>query len=301
MRIFKHISILFLFIVQFTLSFGQFGPKDENVKAMLFIQQNELDSAKKYTDLAIQNPDLQEKQTTWYYRGYIYKTLYKKKEKTDKHSPLREEAVKALKKSIALNQDEELTSSSMKMLHNLAKTYFNDAAIAIKYDKDAETATENFNKYKELMRIVNPNIDLTNRDIEFNLALATLYNSQDPADSTFDQAIADKAIALYMNVLALDSNNASANYNLGILYYNKAASLVNKMDYDEPLDVVNEKLDHCVTLFLKALPYMQKAYDLNWRRKDVLEGLAGIYYGLNDDEKYEKYKAELDALINSNK
>ena len=62
-----------------------------------------------------------------------------------------------------------------------------------------------------------------------------------------------------------------------------------------------KKLDHCVSLFLKALPYMLKAYDLNFRRKDVLEGLVGIYYGLNDDEKYEKYKAELDALKNSEK
>ena len=133
------------------------------------------------------------------------------------------------------------------------------------------------------------------------MALATLYNSQDPQDSTFDQNVADRAINLYEHVLSLDTNNASAYYNLGILYYNKAASLINKMDYDEPLDVVNEKLDHCVSLFLKALPYMLKAYDLNFRRKDVLEGLVGIYYGLNDDEKYEKYKAELDALKNSEK
>jgi tetratricopeptide (TPR) repeat protein len=142
---------------------------------------------------------------------------------------------------------------------------------------------------------------MTQHDIDFKLALATLYNWQQPTDSTFDTGIADKAIALYQEVLSLDPNNPSANYNLGILYYNKAANTINGLDYDTPLDVAEKKMDECVDLFLKALPYMQKAYDLNWRRKDVLEGLVGIYYGLNDDEKHEKYKQELAALKNSNK
>jgi tetratricopeptide (TPR) repeat protein len=301
MRFLKHISLIILFAWQTVIVFGQFGPKDENVKAMLFLQQNELDSAKKYTDIAITNPSLTDKQVTWFYRGYIYKTLFKQKDKNNKFSPYRDEAIKALLKSIELNQDPQVTENSRKSLKFLVASYYNDAAIAIQTDRDAETALKNFEKYKKLVPIVNPNEDLKKREVEFYLALATLYNSQDPSDTAFKQEIADKAIELYKKVLDLDPDNPSANYNMGILYYNKAASLINKMDYDESLDVVNKKLDHCVSLFLKALPYMQKAYEQNWRRKDVLEGLTGIYYGLNDDEKYEKYKAELEAIKNENK
>mgnify|MGYP001376137585 CR=1 len=301
MRILKYISFLLLFAWQINTSYAQFAPKDDVVKAMLFLQQNEFDSAKKYIDSAIENPELQNKQATWYYRGYIYKALFKQREKNNKFSPYREEAVRSYKKSLEFKQEEQFTKGALKSLEYLAATYYNDAAMAIKIDKDAETAMKMFEKYKQLIPLANPNEDIKKREVEFYLALATLYNSQDPQDSTFDQNVADRAINLYEHVLSLDTNNASAYYNLGILYYNKAASLINKMDYDEPLDVVNEKLDHCVSLFLKALPYMLKAYDLNFRRKDVLEGLVGIYYGLNDDEKYEKYKAELDALKNSEK
>ncbi len=301
MTVFKYILPLFLLIAQMSNSFGQFSPKDENVKAMYYLQQNEIDSAKKYIDLAIENPNLKPKQITWYYRAYIYKTLYKQREKTNKQSPLREEAVRSAKKAFELNQDEQITQSVTKMLRNLAASYYNDAAYAIQQDKDAQTAIECYEKYKAIISYISPATDFKDKDVEFKLALATIYNSQNPADSTFNQATADKAITLYKEVLSLDSNNASANYNLGILYYNKAANLVNNMDYDEPLDIVNQKLDLCVELFLKALPYMKKAYDLNWRRQDVLEGLVGIYYGLNDDEKYEKFSQELKLLKNSNK
>ncbi len=301
MTIFKYILSLFLLIAHVSNSFGQFSPKDENVKAMYYLQQNEIDSAKKYIDLAVENPELQTKQITWYYRAYIYKTLYKQREKTNKFSPLREEAVRSAKKAFDLKQDEQITQSVKKMLRNLAASYYNDEAFAIREDKDAQTAIDNFEKYKAIIKYIEPSTDFKEKDVEFKLALATLYNWQEPTDSTFDQVIADEAIKLYKEVLALDSNNASANYNLGILYYNKAGNIVNNMDYDEPLDVVNRKLDLCVDLFLKALPYMKKAYDLNWRRQDVLEGLVGIYYGLNDDEKYEKFSQELEALKNSNR
>ena len=79
MRILKYISFLLLFAWQINTSYAQFAPKDDVVKAMLFLQQNEFDSAKKYIDSAIENPELQNKQATWYYRGYIYKALFKQR------------------------------------------------------------------------------------------------------------------------------------------------------------------------------------------------------------------------------
>ena len=59
---------------------------------------------------------------------------------------------------------------------------------------------------------------------------------------------------------------------------------------------LNEIQDYCIEIFLKGLPYMKKSYDLNYKRKETLIGLSNIYYGLNDIEKSEQYKKELEEL-----
>ena len=41
---------------------------------------------------------------------------------------------------------------------------------------------------------------------------------------------------------------------------------------------------------------MIKSYDLEYKRKETLVGLSNIYYGLNDMEKSEFHKKELEGL-----
>ena len=106
----------------------------------------------------------------------------------------------------------------------------------------------------------------------------------------------EKIEALYLEVLAMDSNNVSANYNLGILYYNQAVAIIEHMDYDMALVKLYEIQEECINLFLKSLPYMRKAYELNPTRKETLIGLSGIYFSLNEIEMSEQYKQELEDL-----
>ena len=97
-------------------------------------------------------------------------------------------------------------------------------------------------------------------------------------------------------MLVIDTNNAGANYNLGILYYNEAADIINNMDYDMDIMRLNEVQDYCIEIFLSSLPFMKKSYDLGYKRKETLVGLSNIYYGLNDMEKSEFYKKELEDM-----
>jgi hypothetical protein len=66
------------------------------------------------------------------------------------------------------------------------------------------------------------------------------------------------------------------------------------------IEKLNALQDHCIDLFLKALPYMKKAYALNWKKRESLIGLSSIYLGLNDVEKSEFYKQELKKLEQQN-
>ncbi|MCB0381302.1 MAG: hypothetical protein KDD24_08595, partial [Flavobacteriales bacterium] len=106
---------------------------------------------------------------------------------------------------------------------------------------------------------------------------------------------------IYKDILSLDQNNGSANYNLGIMYYNEAVEIINKMDYDMDLERLNELQDVCINLFMKSLPYMLKSYELGYNINETLKGLENIYHGLNDTEKEEFYKKILKDLEESEK
>jgi len=291
----KRIYILFLVLLISNTLFGQFVGKDNVSKALFYLQKTELDSAKKYIDEAALVTEENSLPKTWYYRGFIYKEMYKTKEKENKKSPSRLVAIDALKKLLVVDATKEFTESSIKMLKYLASTLYNDAARSLNPEK-YDVAQGNYNLYRQAMLVVNPSLDLKDQDVRFKLALASLFNRESKEVGVIDSVSSVKAKQIYMEVLVLDTNNGSANYNLGILNYNEAVSLINKMDYDMDLEKLNEVQDICIDLFLKALPYMKKSYELQWKRKETLIGLSNIYYGLNDMEKSEAYKKELEEL-----
>ena len=294
----KKLYILFFVALLSGTLFGQ-RQKDEVAKALSHLQNSDLDSAQFFIDKASIHITLKGQPKTWYYKGFIYKEIYKAKDKTNKTSTYRNEAIVSLKKLLELDKDKEFTESSIKILKYLASTLYNDAARSLNMD-EYKIAEENFESFKKLMQIVEPGIDLKQRDIKFKLALASLFSKPNPDGSPIDPEKAKKSIEIYESVLAIDENNGSANYNLGILYYNDAVYIINNMDYDMDLEKLNEVQDQCIDLFLKALPYMKKAYDLNWKKKETLIGLSSIYYGLNDMEKSDAYKKELQELEEGN-
>jgi hypothetical protein len=291
----RRIYILLIVSMLTSSVFGQFVGKDNLSVSLFYLQKVELDSAKKYIDLAVEDEALKDQAKTWYYKGYIYKNLYKTREKTNRLSPLRLTSIEAFKTMLTLEGKEEFSESAGKILKYEASTIYNDAARMLD-DQKYENAIGNYELYRSTMLLINPDEDLTRRDVKFKLALASSLNRTAESEKGLDSTQTEQIKALYIEVLTLDTNNAGANYNLGILYYNEAADVINNMDYDIDLFKLNEVQDYCTEIFLASLPYMKKSYDLNYRRKETLVGLSNIYYGLNDMEKSEFYKKELDDM-----
>jgi hypothetical protein len=296
----KRFYILSIFVLIASISYGQFIGKDGVSKALFYLQKNELDSAKKYIDEAEKDENTNTLPKTWYYRALIYKDAYKTYEKEDKNSPLRNTAVEALNKLIEVDKENEFIESSQKMMTYLASTYYNDAARSLN-PSTYKNAVDYYNKYKKLMTLAKSSSDLVQQDVKFNLALASMLNQNLEKETKKDSLKVLEVRNVYQSVLKIDPNNGSANYNVGILYYNEAADMINNMDYDMDLEELNRCQDICTDLFLKALPYMLKSYEQNWNKKETLIGLGNIYHGLNDSEKEEFYKNELKALEQDNK
>lgn len=296
----KRIYILILTLLVTQLGFGQFIGKDAVSKALFYMQKSELDSAKKYIDEADMDSELITQPKTWYYKALIYKDLYKQNEKDNKDSPLRLTSAESLKKLNAQDSSKEFSESAQKMMTYLASTFYNDAARSLNPQayKNAESYYE---KYRELMLLANSSTDLVQQDIKFKLALASMLNQNLERQLERDSSKTKEVKTIYKDILSLDQDNGSANYNLGIMYYNEAVEIINKMDYDMDLERLNELQDVCINLFMKSLPYMLKSYELGYNIKETLKGLENIYHGLNDTEKEAFYKKTLKDLEESEK
>jgi len=293
----KRIYILFIITLISSVSFGQFIGKDEVSISLFYLQKSELDSAKKYIDKATLNEELNKEVKTWYYKGIIYKDVYKKKEKTDKTSPTRLISVNAFKKAIELGADKDFLESSRKSLTYLSSTLYNDAARSLN-TSDYEQAQKNYDNYKNIQLFLNPSIDLKSKDIHFKMALASMLEKDHSDQKILTQPQIEEIASILLEVLKIDPNHPEANFYLGSLYYNTGADIINSLDYDIDLVDLYKSQDNCANLFSKALPYMLKSYELNHKRKETLIGLSNIYYGLNDSEKFETYKKELLDLEN---
>jgi hypothetical protein len=291
----KRIYILVIVLMLTSSIFGQFIGRDHLSVSLFYLQKTELDSAKKYIDLAVEDETLNMTAKSWYYKGYIYKDLYKAREKSNKTSPLRLSSIKAFKKMLTLEGKQEFFTSASKILKYEASTLYNDAARMLD-PENYKLAESNYVMFKKAMLLADSTINLKSRDVKFKLALASMLNRPSETDDEIGSAQSVLVQELYLEVLVLDENNPAANYNLAILYYNDAADVINNIDYDIDLIELDKIQDYCTETFLESLPYMLKSYNLQYKPKETLVGLSNIYYGLNDMEKSELYKKELEGM-----
>lgn len=287
-----YISLIITFLSSSV--FGQFLGKDDLSVSLFYLQKTELDSAKKYIDIASEDTELKISPKTWFYKGIIYNELYKNKEKDNKISPYRLVALDAFLKMWKMDDNNEYLENGAQKIKYLASTLYNDAARMLT-PNDYELSIINFNYYKNAMLLIDPAFDKNAQDIKFKLALASVLNR--PAENgDLDSLSSIKVKNIFAEILKIDPNNPSANYNLAINYYNEGVSIISKISYDIDIEEANDIQDRCTKIFLEALPYMKKSYELKYNLKETLIGLSNIYYGLNDMEKSEEYKKELADL-----
>ena len=109
-----------------------------------------------------------------------------------------------------------------------------------------------------------------------------------------------KRVEIYERVLKLEPNNLLANYNLGITYYNKGVELINDESvFEKDIFEFDQLLNVCAGLFQRALPYVLKANQLDAENYNTLKALEGIYYNLNEREKFAQVQARISSISNN--
>lgn len=149
------------------------------------------------------------------------------------------------------------------------------------------------------------NADISDQALEY-LSIAI---EKDPTNQTFyfaQGALYDKlkdfdnAKASYEKAVELKSDYFDAYYNLGALFFNKGAELLKlaneippnqQKKYDEAVKTSFKELE-------KALPYLEKAHEIQPTEETTMLTLKEIYFKLrNDSETYMNKFKEMDEKI----
>ena len=287
------ISILFLL-----LSLGAIG-QSTTQEALKHYKKKELEEARRLIDSAITLEKQKERAFTWQIRGFIYKDLFKEADEPDR-SDRRNTAIESFRKALERDPSDRTKEQSRKSMRFLAKTCYNDAIRRLDTSR-IEGPVNLFERYVSvMMELGKDTSDLKKDIINFQNSLGVVHMDIYDSKRGHRQKPFDKAIEAFGEVLELDSSNYLANYNSGIMYYNWGVTISQRIDpsqMDVELRKVKQMQDKAAKRFKKALPFMKEAHQQRPKRLETLEGLSGIYYSLNEDERSKHYKQLKQKII----
>lgn len=134
-----------------------------------------------------------------------------------------------------------------------------------------------------------------------NLETALLMDASNPSiffavGTIYDQVgSVDKAISAYQNAISLKPDYFEANYNLGALYVNQAADILDKAN-DLPLDAVAQydmEKARADQMLEKSIPYLEQALELSPEDTNTMVSLKEIYTRLGMIEKLKAIDEKL--------
>ena len=270
-----------------------FGQNDKIAEALKALKDGNLDQAKMFIDAVAVHEQTSKLAHTWYYRGYIYYELYKRDKNVN--GPERSLSIDYFKKSIDIELDGKYGANSRSTITNIARTFYNDCVIYLNA-KDPENAHKSFEIFLEKIVIADSSFELTPRKIDIYLALGGMYTNLYELNKRTNSTYWGLAKNYFELVLDLDIDNLNGNYNIGILYYNKAVNIINGTDYDIDLVALSDIQDTSITLFKQSLPFMETALKLEPENENTLIGLSGIYFALNEHAKSDQIQQVLKDL-----
>ncbi len=125
----------------------------------------------------------------------------------------------------------------------------------------------------------------TNKSYYF--AQGTLFDKLDSTKS---------AISSYKKVIGIDTSFFDAYFNLAVVYYNQAVKLIEKANEEQDNNKYLEMKSLADEQFKNAIPYMEKAHEINPKDRQSLESLKNMYYRLKMNDQLERVKKLLDEL-----
>lgn len=290
----KKLIYIWLFVFALPLLVSAQSNNELLIEAYQLRKKGELVESAVVIDQAVASKKGSIDTKAWHVRGFIYKDIYIKVDKSNQSSEAREKAVESFKKSIQFDSNREFEEQNRKVLKYLGISYFNNASDIIREREplNVEEANEYYENYKEIMLYLNPDTVMTQNDIEFYLAMSTVHRKIYEMNRK-EYAAHSKIQKEYLNkILQLDPQNFEANYSMAVSYYNEGANNLEKLPEAEIADIY-EIQSESVRSIEMALPFMWAAYEISPDQLDAVKGLKWIFFNLHrEDESLEMEKLE---------
>jgi tetratricopeptide (TPR) repeat protein len=146
-------------------------------------------------------------------------------------------------------------------------------------------------KTDEAMLYIDKAIEGDAKNHSLYFAKGTLY------DKLKDE---ENAMAAYSKAIEIKADYFDAYYNLGAIYYNRGAEAIKAANEIPPSKQkeYEEAVKSAVAELAKAMPYLEKAHEIDPKEKSTVQTLKEIYFKLRNDkpEYMDKYKAMNELL-----
>jgi tetratricopeptide (TPR) repeat protein len=257
-------------------------------------QPDKIDQAVLAIDSATKHKDTKGDFVSWTTRAFVYYEVYKRADKFRLNSPLRDTIISSINRSNQLKPDSTYKVYNQKLLVTLAQGYYNLNIRLLQDSGNAEKSLIAYNRYKTMYQEIFPKTDFKAKDVEYYLAVSTVYNDKYAKDSSEKTIQVSKRA--YEKVLEIDPNNRSANLGIGLLNYNEATVLIRKLEYEVELDQIEVVQDNVVKLAKESEQYILKVYNTNKNDAKAVEALYYVYRMLMDKVKFEDFKKKCSEL-----
>ena len=177
-------------------------------------------------------------------------------------------------------QNEDNTDKAFAIIKE-GREYFDTDVDLIIFELNFYLGAEDFVKAEELLKLAVKE-DPNNEKLFFALG-----NSYDNLGEF------EKAQEAYKEAVSIDPNFYDANYNLGIMFYNKAGELQKKANDTRDYKKADVIMNNAESIMFKSLPYIETCYRLQPDDKNILIVLKELYYRNGDDAKYKEIVSKL--------
>lgn len=291
----RHIFRILLPGILIFLASGLFGQEATLNRAQQLFRAQKYEQAALAVDSAIKHPQTTRDFISWTTRAYIYYYIYVKTDKVKLISPLRDTVLISIRKSIALNPDSEYVANNRRILNNLSAHYFNIAKYLLQDSVDADRSLMAYQRYKELAKLADATANPDSRDIEYYLAVGSVYSEIYNKDNNNNKAQQIAKVAL-MKVLDMHPDNVNANMNMGLLYFNQAVNIVKSMDGEIPIEKIDELQENVVKLARQSEQFMLRVYTTEPKNRKANTALYYIYRMLYQLQKSDEFKKRAEDL-----
>ena len=274
------------------LSIGVYSQEEKLYRARVLLDSKipaNIELARLCVDSLVLDSVTKDDFISWTLRSFIYFDIYKRTEKNKLNSDLRDTIISSILKSNSLNPDETYAGNNKKLLQNIGAGYFNLAKKMLEDSVNEEKSLIAFNRFKEIYKILEPDINFKQKDIEYNLTIGSIFSEFFIKDNNNTKAQNTAKVAL-LKVIELDPSNESANINLGLMYYNQAVNLSKELDYGADFTQIDFIQENMIKLAKQSEQFIFKVYSKNNKNVRSVEALFYLYRMLLDEPKSDEFK-----------